>query len=668
MNQFSKNKNNLTNTLSPYLIQHSNNPVNWFPWVDEAFNIAQKDDIPILLSIGYSSCHWCHVMAHESFENLEIADLMNNLYVNIKVDREERPDIDNIYMSALHSIGEQGGWPLTMFLTPTGEPFWGGTYFPPVPKYGRPSFPSILKEISRIYCDEKDKVLSNANAIKEHISLLEFKKEQNTEDKFNINHFIKAFESITKQLDYEYGGLHSSQKFPNVEIIKLIQNNAISTNNKKLLSFIDLTLKNMCQGGIYDHLEGGFSRYTVDQKWLIPHFEKMLYDNSQIIEVLSYACQYNKNHLYKERVYQTIDWLLNNLYNKNGGFFSSIDADSENIEGKYYVWNTSELKNILGNEYTLFQEIYNVSEKGNWEGLNILNRLDEINLMSEETEVKIKKIREKLLQVRKKRIKPQIDDKILVDWNGITINSLAIASMVFKEKSWLEVAEKTYDLVTKNMSDSFHLKHILSEDATYNAFASDYGHMCNAAITLYEITNEIKYLKNAKEWIKILNDEFIHKNGGYYLSSKNNDLIIRPYTENDEAIPNYNSTIVRVMIKLYYITKDNFYLEKSRKIVQSNIENITKNPFYHASFLNNFNLLENNITLTFNIINAKRELLNNSWANYSFNTIRIFEENVPAINIENAKTYAIVCNNNCSLPIDNDTSLENEIKRRILRN
>ncbi|MBT5640577.1 MAG: thioredoxin domain-containing protein, partial [Rhodobiaceae bacterium] len=275
MNQFSKNKNNLTNTLSPYLKQHSNNPVNWFPWVDEAFNIAQKDDIPILLSIGYSSCHWCHVMAHESFENHEIADLMNNLYVNIKVDREERPDIDNIYMSALHSIGEQGGWPLTMFLTPTGEPFWGGTYFPPVPKYGRPSFPSILKEISRIYCDEKDKVLSNANAIKEHISLLEFKKEQNTENKFNINHFIKAFESITKQLDYEYGGLHSSQKFPNVEIIKLIQNNAISTNNKKLLSFIDLTLKNMCQGGIYDHLEGGFSRYTVDQKWLIPHFEKM---------------------------------------------------------------------------------------------------------------------------------------------------------------------------------------------------------------------------------------------------------------------------------------------------------------------------------------------------------------------------------------------------------
>ena len=665
MNHFSKNKNNLVNTLSPYLKQHSNNPVNWFPWVDEAFNIAQKHDIPILLSIGYSSCHWCHVMAHESFEDQEIANIMNNLYVNIKVDREERPDIDSVYMSALHSMGEQGGWPLTMFLTPEGEPFWGGTYFPPIPKYGRPSFPSVLKEISYIYHNEKNKVMTNANAIKKHISSLELKKEQKIENKFNKTHYDTAFISITEQLDYKYGGLSGSQKFPNVEILKLIQSNAISTNNKKLLNFIDLTLKNICQGGIYDHLEGGFSRYTVDEKWLIPHFEKMLYDNAQIIEILSYAWQFDKKNLYQEKIYQTIKWMTSDLYRKDGGFYSSIDADSEGVEGKYYIWNSRELENILGEEYEFFKKIYNTSKEGNWEGSNILNRLDETSIISKKEEIKLKKIEEKLLQVRKERIKPQIDNKILVDWNGLTINSLAIASMIFKEKKWLLMAQKTYNLITDNMSHNYRLKHVISEDTVYNAFASDYGHMCNAAITLYEITNEIKYLNHAKEWIKILNEDFVHKDGAYYLSSKNNDLIIRPYTENDEAIPNYNSTIVRSMIKLSYITKDNSYLKKSENIIHSNIKNITKNPYYHASFLNNFYLIENNMTLTFHIINEKKELLDNSWTNYSFNTIRTSEKTVRIIGIENDKTYAIVCNNNnCSLPIDNNIKLDDEIKKK----
>ena len=397
--------------------------------------------------------------------------------------------------------------------------------------------------------------------------------------------------------------------------------------------------------------------------------KKMLYDNSQIIEVLSYAWQFDKNHLYQERIYQTIDWLLNNLYHKNRGFYSSIDADSENIEGKYYVWDFNELKNILGEDYIFFQTIYSISEQGNWEGFNILNRLDESIIISKKDEIKLKKIRNKLLQVRKKRIKPQIDNKILVDLNGMTINSLAIASMIFKEKKWLEIAKETYDAITKNMPNNCHLKHIISKDASYNSFASDYAHMCQAAITLYEITNEIKYLNHVKKWIKILDDEFAHKNGSYYLSNENNDLIIRPYITNDEAVPNYNSIILRAMIKLHYITKDNFYLKKSKKIIQSNIDNITENPFYHASFLNNFYLLENNITLTFNIIDEKKDLLDNSWESYGYNIIKIIEDKPSIIAIENDKTYVIVCNNNnCSLPINNITQLDNEIKKRMLKN
>src|SRR5688572_8556442 len=378
--------NRLGEATSPYLLQHRDNPVHWQPWDEEALAAAREHDTPILLSIGYAACHWCHVMAHESFENPAIAALMNEHFINIKVDREERPDLDQVYQHALALLGQHGGWPLTMFLTPAGEPFWGGTYFPPESRYGRPGFPEVLETVARIWRDDRERVASNTTALKDALARLatparpqELSPALVTE---TAQRLIQAFDTI-------HGGFAGAPKFPQAPLLHLLWRQALASNDQAVRQAVLHTLVNMCQGGIYDHLGGGFARYSVDALWLVPHFEKMLYDNAQLIALLSDAWADTKNPLFAARVLETVGWLEREMLVEDA-FASSLDADSEGEEGKFYVWDAAEVDRLLGPDARAFRLAYGVTDAGNWEGKTILNRLHQLALGTPEQEAALR--------------------------------------------------------------------------------------------------------------------------------------------------------------------------------------------------------------------------------------------------------------------------------------
>ena len=444
-------ENLLGSETSPYLLQHKDNPVHWQPWNGEALDRARDQNKPILLSIGYAACHWCHVMAHESFENPATADLMNELFINLKIDREERPDLDSIYQSALNLMGEQGGWPLTMFLDPEGKPFWGGTYFPPTSGYGRPAFRDVLHQISHAYKHEIDKININTErlttALKKHQS-------QNTGATLTTQKISNAAQTALGMIDFQYGGTHGAPKFPQPVFQKFLWLEYIRTGEQKFCDATTITLDNICQGGIYDHIGGGFSRYSVDEIWLVPHFEKMLYDNALILELLSDVWKTTKSPIYQQRVFETIGWMLDDLRIHHGDLFglaSARDADSEGVEGKFYVWSKDEIENVLGADSEFFCQIYSISEHGNWEGSNIAHRqTDEKELSKTELSL-LENCRNKLLAVRNNRIAPMRDDKILADWNALAVSALVQCSHVFEEPAWLEAAQIIYDFIKNHM-------------------------------------------------------------------------------------------------------------------------------------------------------------------------------------------------------------------------
>jgi len=370
-NKWRSTLNRLTNQNSPYLRQHAENPVDWYPWSEEALQLSLDKNKPILLSIGYAACHWCHVMAHESFEDPATAAIMNANFVNIKVDREERPDLDSIYMQAVVSITGQGGWPLTVFLTPNGEPFYGGTYFPPVPRYGMPSFRQVLAAVIDAWINRQDEIKRTANELTNRIRQNYIL--QGEEDDIHPGLLVAATSSLTSVFDAQEGGFGSAPKFPPSMTIEFLLREYIRTKNPQALNMAELTLKKMAYGGIYDQIGGGFARYSTDSIWLVPHFEKMLYDNAQLGRVYLHAWQVTKNPLYKRITEETLDFIIQELTDEEGGFYSSQDADSEGVEGKYYVWNADEVKAVLGNESQLVMEYYDITDQGNWEGVNILH-------------------------------------------------------------------------------------------------------------------------------------------------------------------------------------------------------------------------------------------------------------------------------------------------------
>src|ERR1700730_3439930 len=440
----------LAHKTSPYLLQHRHNPVDWWPWGPDALREAKRSNKPILLSIGYAACHWCHVMAHESFEDEQIAAAMNQLFVNIKVDREERPDIDQIYMAALHHLGEQGGWPLTMFLTPEGEPVWGGTYFPKTGRYGRPGFLDVMQEIARLFRDEPQRIEHNRTAL---MTALATKSRPTNQVVIGAAELDSAATAIARAFDPTNGGFGRAPKFPQCSMLEVLWRAGLRRHEPRFFDLIELTLEHMCEGGIYDHLGGGFSRYSVDEKWLVPHFEKMLYDNAQLLELLALAHVRTGKPLFRQRAEETVGWLAREM-TTGGAFCASLDADSEGEEGKFYVWSRAEIEAILGKvDADYFAFSYDVTPEGNFEGHTLLNRLRLLNDRSGVTatdsklpddrgaapDARLAALREKLLEARGKRVRPGLDDKVLADWNGLMIAALANAGLMFGEPSWLSL-------------------------------------------------------------------------------------------------------------------------------------------------------------------------------------------------------------------------------------
>jgi uncharacterized protein len=607
MASVASHENRLAAETSPYLLQHRHNPVDWWPWGPDALAEARRSDRPILLSVGYAACHWCHVMAHESFEDDATAAVMNELFVSIKVDREERPDIDQIYMSALHHLGEQGGWPLTMFLAPDGSPFWGGTYFPKTSQYGRPAFTDVLREVARIFRDEPDKVAQNRNAL---VAKLSERVRSENPANLGISELDNAAASIARATDPVNGGLRGAPKFPQGSMLEFLWRAGARSKDERFFATGTLALTRMSQGGIYDHLGGGYARYSVDDRWLVPHFEKMLYDNAQILDLLALDYARSKNPLYRERAIETVGWLIREMLTADGGFASSLDADSEGVEGKFYVWSLEEVQRVLsvadaaplapGDSAAFFAAEYDVSAAGNFEGHTILNRLKGKGLPdTPDQSVRLAVLRTLLLQQRGKRIRPGLDDKVLADWNGLMIAALVHGATAFDVLDWLDIARTAFDFVARSMSQGDRLAqgdrlgHSWREGKLLlPGLASDYAAMIRAALALFEATGEPPFLDSAMRWQQSLDTHYADgEHGGYYLTADDAEgLIIRPHATIDDAIPNHTGLIAQNLVRLTVLAGDAQWRVRTDALFTALLPRATENVFGHLSLLNALDL------------------------------------------------------------------------------
>ncbi|MBA2563378.1 MAG: thioredoxin domain-containing protein, partial [Chitinophagaceae bacterium] len=588
--------NHLIKETSPYLLQHAHNPVDWYPWNEEALQKSKDNDKPILVSIGYSACHWCHVMEKESFENEDTAKLMNEFFINIKIDREERPDLDHIYMDAVQAMAGNGGWPLNVFLTPDCKPFYGGTYFPPVNAFNRPSWKEVLTGVHRLFIEKRQEVEAQAEELTRHIG----KTNEPTQNLFTIKadeqiftwqQAKTIFENIMKQADKKWGGFGNAPKFPQSFTIKYLLRYYHYTKNEEALTQACLSLDKMIYGGIYDQIGGGFARYSTDEEWLAPHFEKMLYDNALLISVLCDAYQLTGNQLYKVTVDQTIDFIQRELMNEDNGFYSALDADSEGKEGKFYVWSFEEIQEILGEDAKLFCEYYDVSPQGNWEHTNILRVLVPLsdfarkkNIDEGELEKLLKQFSSKLFQQRSRRVRPQTDDKILLGWNALMNIALSRASAAFVNDTYKALAIANFNFLWSKFqsnSENVILCHTYKNGiAKYPAFLDDYAYLIKACINLQEITSNVIYLEHALSLTKIVIENFSHEANDhfYYTGKSQTDIIVRKKEIYDGAIPSGNSVMAANLLYLSIIFDNKEWKEKAITLVKNLLEIIIKYP------------------------------------------------------------------------------------------
>jgi uncharacterized protein YyaL (SSP411 family) len=586
-------ENRLGKETSPYLLQHRNNPVHWWAWGPEALAEAKRTGKPILLSVGYAACHWCHVMAHESFEDDATAAVMNELFVNIKVDREERPDIDAIYMGALHALGEQGGWPLTMFLDAEARPVWGGTYFPKDFRYGRPAFVDVLRRIAAVFREEPDKVAESARALTETLKAPTQAAAGPTVD----DRLLKDLTTrMVPAVDPVHGGMQGAPKFPQWSFFWLLWRGGIRYGHAPACSAVVLTLDNICQGGIYDHLGGGFARYSVDERWLAPHFEKMLYDNALLIELMTEVYRETGSPLFKTRIAETIGWLEREMIAEGGGFAASLDADSEGEEGKFYVWTLDDVLRVLGLEDgRYFAEVYDVTADGNWEGHNILNRLHWQPLRGTEEEERLAQLCAKLLAERGKRVRPGWDDKVLADWNGLMIAALARAAVIFERPEWLELAKRAFDFVATRMSENGRLLHAYrAGTAKAPATASDYANMIWAGLRLNEATNDARYFEQAVAWVDVLDKHYWVEGAGGYATSADDtrDVIVRLRPGSDDATPNANGIMLANLVALGTLSGAARYMDRAAAVLAAFAGELGRNIVAHTGLLaSTFDLL-----------------------------------------------------------------------------
>ena len=598
-------QNQLHLETSPYLLQHKDNAVHWQPWGEDALTQAKNEGKPILLSVGYAACHWCHVMAHESFESNEIAALMNELFVSIKVDREERPDLDMIYQAALAMLGEQGGWPLTMFLTPDGEPFWGGTYFPPEPRFGRPSFPEVLQSVSSTYERDPDRIAKNVEALRDGLKRLSASQVGNLIPREAMDSVAAR---LVREIDPFHGGIGSAPKFPQTMFLEQLWRAWKRSRQDPFFRAVDISLSNMCQGGIYDHVGGGFSRYAVDDRWLVPHFEKMLYDNALLIDLLTLVWQETANPLYGTRVSETVDWILRDMVMEDDGFASSLDADSEGEEGKFYVWSVAEIDALLGDRAALFKSIYDVTPTGNWEGKVILNRSQSLQPADGATEIALKECRETLLEVRNKRVAPGKDDKVLADWNGLMIAAIANAAAVFNRPNWLDVAKRAFAFVEKNMVENGRLMHSWRDGRLkHPATLDDYANMGRAALVLFEVTGETGYLERAETWLETIELHYADPDSrGYFFSADDTPhLIARAKVAADNATPSGNGTLAGVFARLYYLTGKDMYRKRGEAVVSAFSGGDEANLLSMSALVNNAEFLSDALQIV--VVGSRRE-------------------------------------------------------------
>ena len=550
-------------------------------------------------------------MAHESFEDADTAAVMNDLFVNIKVDREERPDIDQIYMAALHHLGEHGGWPLTMFLTPTGEPIWGGTYFPKTSRYGKPAFVDVLREISRIFREEPDKIERNRAALMQRLEAAARPAGSVTLGQAELDNAARQLAGL---IDPVNGGTRGAPKFPQVALFELVVARGHAQPPPKppsqaregreaarYFAAVEITLDHICEGGIYDHLGGGFSRYSVDERWLVPHFEKMLYDNAQLLELLAVAHKRNGNALYRQRAYETVAWLKREMTTAEGAFSASLDADSEGEEGKFYVWSFAEVMQTLGTEDgEFFARHYDVTQAGNFEGHNILNRLKrpltnpspltgEITVGDANDEARLTALRAKLLAVRDKRVRPGLDDKVLADWNGLMIAALANAGLMFEEPTWIEMAARAFSFIAHTMVRGDRLGHSWRQgQLKFPGLASDFAAMIRAALALYEATGRPDYLDQALAWQRALDRDYANTDtGSYYLTAADAEgLVVRPAATSDDATPNHNAVAAQNLIRLAALAGDDTWRDKADRIIAAIAPQAIENLYMHMALLN----------------------------------------------------------------------------------
>ena len=654
----SKTYNSLIKEKSPYLLQHSTNPVNWEKWSEKTLLKAKKKDKLIILSIGYSTCHWCHVMEKESFKNIKIAEIMNKYFICIKVDREERPDIDSIYMDAIQSMGIQGGWPLNLFLTPNKKPFYGGTYF------NKESWFKILINIIEAYKKHKDKIIKSSNNFSKDLNRTHDEK-YSTKNKFSISTLINE---IKIKFDSKEGGISRSPKFPMPNLWKSLLFYSLENKDKEVYSHVIMTIDKISEGGIYDQIEGGFSRYSVDEKWVIPHFEKMLYDNGQLLDLYADIFKITKNEKYLHIINNTINWLKNNMTDKSGGFYSAIDADSEGEEGKYYIWKYHEIKKILGNLTAKACKVFKITKKGNWNNHNILLRDYKQKIDSK----KFNKIIKKLLLERNKRIKPLIDNKIISSWNAITLIGLLNCYQATNDNKILELATKNAKFIKDKLITKSTITRVYKNKI--GGFLDDYAYVINSFIKYFETTQNFIYLNKARELIEeTIKNFYCPKNKlFYYTNNTSEKLISRKIEIFDSVIPSSNSIMYYNLLFLGKIYDDTLYLNIYNNM-NVKLEKYLNNYEFMSNWIHVNNLNKSQINeIIVNDPSNKKSIIDKINSKYIPNKILIHNKGNYDLDILNSqqinnKLSISLCRNKvCQLPLKMVSELFKTIKYPIL--
>jgi uncharacterized protein YyaL (SSP411 family) len=579
--------NRLIKETSPYLLQHAHNPVDWFPWGEEAFAVARRDQKPVLLSIGYSACHWCHVMEHESFENEAIAKLMNDNFVNIKVDREERPDLDQIYMNAVQMMTQHGGWPMTVFLTPDAIPFYAGTYFPPQDRYNMPGFPRVLLSVADAFRERRDDITQTAESVLGELKRATALVESN--EVLTTDLLDAAFRGIIKNYDATNGGFGGAPKFPPAMTLEFLLHTFYRTGNRRALEIVQHTCRKMADGGIHDQLGGGFHRYSTDARWLVPHFEKMLYDNALLSRLYLHYYQVTKDDWAREVAEGILDYVAREMTDPLGGFYSTQDADSERVEGKFFVWTLAEVETLLGKrDAALFAAYYNVTPDGNFEGANILNIKQDLaevaareKLTVEELKATLGKARKTLFATREKRVKPARDEKVLTSWNGLMLASFAEAGAILDRRDYSDIARKNARFVLDNLRrDGLLLRSHKDGQAKLNAYLEDYSFYVDGLVALFEATGELEWFIEARNLCDVMLEEFWDDEGGgfFFTGNSHEQLIVRAKDFFDNATPSGNSVAAEVLLRLGVLTTNQEYQRRATTILRLTANGMLRYP------------------------------------------------------------------------------------------